>query len=122
MKQHSSRFLDLVTKAKQQITEISPQALKTMLDKNENLYLIDVREDYEFASGHLPGAIHLSKGVIERDIEKHITDPNASIVVYCSGGFRCALVADNLQKMGYTHVASLDTGSQGWINAGYPMS
>lgn len=121
MKQHSPRFLDFVTKAKQAIHEISPQTLKSMLDEKSPLILIDVREESEFQAGAIAGAIHLSKGVIERDIEKVIPNTDARIVVYCSGGFRCALVAYNLQAMGYTHVSSLATGSQGWLDAGYSL-
>lgn len=121
MKQHSPGFLKLVTSAKKRIKEITPLSLKEKLDQHELLSLIDVREDHEWALGHLPTAIHISKGIIERDIEKTIPDHQAPIVVYCSGGFRCALVADSLQNMGYTDVYSLDTGSQGWIDAGYSL-
>ncbi len=121
MKQHAPRFLALVAYAKQHIKEITPQALKTLIDSKKPFFLIDVRENDEVIAGRIPGAIHLSKGIIERDIEKQITDPQSPIVVYCSGGFRCALVASSLQNMGYTQVSSLDTGSQGWIDAGYPF-
>jgi rhodanese-related sulfurtransferase len=121
MKQHSSRFLTLIEHVKPLINEITPQELKARLESEKPVYLIDVREDNELASGRIPGAIHLSKGIIERDIEKQITDPETPIVVYCSGGFRCALVAENLQRMGYKQVASLNTGLQGWINAGYSL-
>ncbi len=121
MKQHAPRFLALVAYAKQHIKEITPQALKTLIDSKNPFFLIDVRENNEVITGRIPGAIHLSKGIIERDIEKQITDPQSPIVVYCSGGFRCALVANSLQNMGYTQVSSLDTGSQGWIDAGYPI-
>jgi rhodanese-related sulfurtransferase len=122
MKQHSPQFLKLVTEAKSRIKEISPKTLKEKIDNQEPFYLIDVREENEWPSGHIPTAIHLGKGIIERDIEKKIPDPQAQIVVYCSGGFRCALVADSLQKMGYKQVYSLETGSQGWIDAGYGLS
>jgi rhodanese-related sulfurtransferase len=122
MKQHSPRFLALVAQCKKQIKEITPQSLKIRIDSKTPLYLIDVREDHELPAGCIPTAIHLSKGTIERDIEKKISDPDASIVVYCSGGFRCALVAQSLQAMGYTDVVSLETGLQGWIDAGYPLS
>ena len=121
MKQHSPCFLALVTQAKKQINEITPQALKSLLDSQQLFYLIDVRDHHELASGCIPTAIHLSKGIIERDIEKEIPYQQATIVVYCSGGFRCALVAKNLQDMGYTHVSSLNTELQGWIDAGYPI-
>lgn len=119
MKQHSPRFLTLVAESKKRINEITPQTLKNKMDQNQAYFLVDVREDHEWLSGHIPRAIHISKGVIERDIEKQIPDPGAQIVVYCSGGFRCALVADSLQKMGYTNAHSLSSGLQGWIDAGY---
>lgn len=121
MKQHSLQFLKLVTESKKRIKEISPKTLKEKIDRHESFHLIDVREDNEWNSGHIPSALHLSKGIIERDIEKKIPDLQTQIVVYCSGGFRCALVADSLQNMGYTQVYSLETGSQGWIDAGYEL-
>ncbi len=121
MKQHSSRFLTLVNESKKRIKEISPQKLKEKIDSEEHFSLIDVREDDEWPTGHIPKAIHISKGVIERDIEKAIPDPHTPIVVYCSGGFRCALVADSLQQMGYSQVYSLDTGLRGWLDAGYEV-
>lgn len=123
MKQHNSQFLKLVSESKKQIQEITPQILKQRIDSKESLSLIDVREDSEWAtSGHLPTAIHIGRGIIERDIEKTIPDLNSCIVVYCSGGFRGALVAENLQKMGYTQVSSLATGLQGWIDAGFNVT
>lgn len=121
MKQHSSRFLKLVSDVKTRIHEISPRTLKSKIDNKEPFSLIDVRELSEWNSGHIPTAIHLSKGVIERDIEKTISDPKTPIVVYCSGGFRCALVADSLQAMGYSEVYSLETGSQGWVDEGFQL-
>ena len=121
MKQHSQRFLTLVANTKKRIKEISPQRLKEQLDRHENICLLDVREESEWHTGHIPTATHLSKGVIERDIEKKIPDPDTKIVVYCSGGFRCALVAESLQTMGYTQVLSLDSGLQGWLEQGYPI-
>lgn len=121
MKQHSPRFLTHVTQIKKQIKEITPQALKALIDSHQPFHLIDVRDADELSSGSIPTSIHLSKGAIERDIEKTIPDPQAVIIVYCSGGFRCALVANSLQDMGYTHVSSLDTGLQGWIDEGYPI-
>lgn len=122
MKQHSPQFLNLVNHAKKQIIELSAEELKTKIDQHEDMYLIDVREDHEWSTGHIPTAIHIGKGIIERDIEKTIPDFHASIVVYCSGGFRCALVADSLQRMGYTQVLSLEKGSQGWVDAGYTLT
>lgn len=122
MKQHSSQFLTLVNEAKKHIKEISPQTLNEKLLNKEPFCLIDVREDNEWFSGHIPTAVHLGRGIIERDIEKQIPDFQTDIVVYCSGGFRCALVAESLQKMGYTRVSSLDSGLQGWIDAGYTVT
>lgn len=119
MKQHSPQFLKIVNEAKKRIKEITPQTLKEKMDKQESFYLVDVREESEWEGGHIPNALHIGKGVIERDIEKNIPDPQAEIIVYCSGGFRCALVAESLNKMGYANVYSLDSGSQGWIDAGY---
>lgn len=121
MKQHSPRFLDLVQEAKSRIQEINPEELKRKLDHHEPLYIIDVREESEWPTGHIPGAVHLGKGVIERDIEKKVPDTGTPILVYCSGGFRCALVAANLQQMGYTQISSLDGGLSAWTAAGYPL-
>src|SRR3989338_9480213 len=113
MKQHNQSFLELVAESKKRIREVTPQALKKMMDENKNMCVIDVREDSEWPSGHIAGAIHISKGVIERDIQKKSPDANTTIVTYCSGGFRCALVADVLQNMGYKNVYSLETGLSG---------
>ena len=90
------------------------------MDAGEKFHLVDVREDSEWAKGHLPNAIHLGKGVIERDIETKVPDKNAELVLYCGGGFRSALAADNLQKMGYKNVLSMDGGWRGWTESGYP--
>ncbi len=122
MKQHTNHFLDLVSDAKRQITEISAENLQHKLADAKPFYLIDVREDEELLSGHIPNAIHMSKGIIERDIEKSIPDTQADIVVYCSGGYRSALVALNLQTMGYRHVASLNGGLRGWLELGYALT
>lgn len=121
MKQHSPQFLKVVAQAKSRINEITVQTLKEKIDNQEPLRLIDVREDQEWLMGCIPGAMHMSKGIIERDIEKSIPEPQTPIVLYCSGGFRCALVADSLQQMGYSQVYSLDKGMQGWIDAGYEL-
>ncbi|BCA95826.1 sulfurtransferase [Legionella antarctica] len=121
MKNHSSCFLKLVDESKQRIQEITAQILKNRLDQQAHFALIDVREEHEWASGHIPKAIHISKGVIERDIEKTIPDTQTPIIVYCSGGFRCALVADSLQRMGYSQVHSLENGLQGWLDAGFEI-
>jgi rhodanese-related sulfurtransferase len=120
--QHSPRFLQIVQDAKGRVREVTVDDVMARLDRNEMFYLIDVREESEYARDHLPGALHLGKGILERDIEKHIPDTAADIVLYCGGGFRSALAADNLQKMGYTHVASMDGGIRGWRAKGYPLS
>jgi rhodanese-related sulfurtransferase len=117
-KQHSPRFLALVNDAKARVRETNVAEVKQRLDRGERLNLIDVREDREWTEGHLPGAMHMSKGTIERDIEKKFPDANAELVLYCGGGFRSALVADNLQKMGYMNVKSMDGGFGGWEDAG----
>jgi rhodanese-related sulfurtransferase len=121
MKQHSQGFLSLVNESKKKIKEISASTLKEKMERHEPMKLIDVREESEWATGYIPTATHLSKGIIERDIEKSIPEHDMQIIVYCSGGFRCALVADNLQKMGYTNVYSLGTGLQGWLDSGYSL-
>lgn len=120
-KQHAPGFLKLVHEAKQQIKECTVADVKARLDRNEAFHLVDVREDGEWVGGHLPKAIHIGKGVIERDIEKTIPAKDAPIVLYCGGGFRSALAAKNLQEMGYTNVISMDGGFSGWKNAGYAL-
>ncbi len=118
---HSPGFLKLVDDAKSRIKEADFRDIKRRLDSREKLTLVDVREDNEWARGHLPRAVHLGKGIIERDIEEAFPDRDAPLVLYCGGGFRSALVADNLQKMGYTNVISMDGGWRGWTTAGYPI-
>jgi rhodanese-related sulfurtransferase len=120
-KQHAPAFLKLVQAAKQVVKECNVQDVKGRLDRGESFHLVDVREDREWEVSHLPGAIHLGKGVIERDVEKTIPDTGAPIVLYCGGGFRSALAAKNLQDMGYTNVISMDGGYSGWKNAGFPL-
>jgi rhodanese-related sulfurtransferase len=117
---HAQRFLALVNDAKKRIKESNVADVKRRLDVGEKLVLIDVREESEWARGHLPGAIHLGKGIIERDIEQRLPDAGTKVVLYCGGGFRSALAADNLQKMGYTNVESMDGGWKGWLDAGFP--
>ena len=121
MAKHSPRFLQLVNDAKSRISQTSVREVKQRLDRGERFNLIDVREESEWAKGHLPGAIHLGKGIIERDVETRFPDANAELVLYCGGGFRSALAADNLQKMGYTNVKSMDGGWRGWTEAGLPV-
>jgi rhodanese-related sulfurtransferase len=120
--QHSPRFLQIVDDARKRIREVSVDNIKDKLDRGERFLLVDVREESEYAKDHLPGAIHLGKGVIERDIEAQVPDLNAPVVLYCGGGFRSALAADNLQKMGYTNVLSMDGGVRGWREKGYPFT
>ena len=117
---HAPAFLKIVADAKTRIRETSVEEVKRRLDAREVFTLIDVREEKEWAQGHLPGAVHLSKGIIERDIENALPGKATSIVLYCGGGYRSALAADNLQKMGYTDVTSMDGGWHGWTQAGFP--
>ena len=117
---HAPQFLKIVEDAKQRVKETNVPDVKRRIDTGEKLILVDVREDNEWAKGHLPGAVHMGKGVIERDIEQQVPDPTTKLVLYCGGGFRSALVADNLQKMGYTNVESMDGGWRGWTEAGLP--
>ena len=118
---HPEGFLRLVADAKNRIKEEDVQATKKKLDAGEKMILVDTREESEWARGHIPNALHLGKGIIERDIERAIPDKSATIVLYCGGGFRSALAADNLQKMGYTNVISMDGGWRGWTEAGFPV-
>ena len=118
---HSPRFLRLVENIKGRVREVTVADVNAWLDSGKRFHLIDVREDSEWATGHLPGARHLGKGIIERDIETAVPDTHAEIVLYCGGGFRSALAADNLRKMGYTNVVSMDGGWRGWTEAGLPV-
>ncbi len=120
--QHSSRFLQIVGDAKKRIREVTVEDVKGKFDRNEEFLLVDVREDNEWEKDHLPRAVHLGKGIIERDIEQRVPDLNAPIVVYCGGGFRSALAADSLGRMGYTNVLSMDGGIRGWREKGYPLT
>jgi len=117
---HAPKFLAIVNDAKKRVKETNVPEVKRRMDAGEKMILVDVREESEWANGHLPGAIHLGKGIIERDVETRIPDTSAKVVLYCGGGFRSALSADNLQKMGYTNVESMDGGWKGWLAAGYP--
>ena len=118
---HAQGFVNLVNDAKQRIKQETFRETKKRMDNGEKLILVDTREDAEWARGHIPGAIHLGRGIIERDIEKTIPDKATPIVLYCGGGFRSALAADNLQKMGYSNVISMDGGWRGWTEAGFPI-
>jgi rhodanese-related sulfurtransferase len=120
--QHPPRFLKIVDDAKTRVRATNVDDVKSKLDHGERFVLVDVREESEFAKDHLPGAIHLGKGVIERDIEARVPKLDTPLVLYCGGGFRSALAADNLQKMGYTNVISMDGGIRDWREKGYPLS
>jgi len=119
-KNHSPRFLAIVDEARNNVQECTVADVQKRLDAGENLLLIDVREESEFAAAHIPGAKHLGKGVIERDIEKEVPDVDTEMILYCGGGYRSALAADNLRKMGYTRAISMDGGFRGWKEAGLP--
>lgn len=118
---HSPGFLALVNDAKSRVKETDVEGYKAMLAAGETPVLVDVREDNEFAAGHVQGAVHLSKGVIERDIELNYPDKDTPLVLYCGGGFRSALVADNLGRMGYTKAISLDGGWRALKESGLPL-
>jgi rhodanese-related sulfurtransferase len=120
--QHPPRFLKIVDDARSRVRETDVDKVKARLDRGEKVLLVDVREDSEFAKDHLPGAVHLGKGVIERDIEELVPELGTEMVLYCGGGFRSALAADNLQKMGYTRVISMDGGIRQWREKGYPLT
>jgi rhodanese-related sulfurtransferase len=119
--QHSPRFLKIVDDAKTRIRQTPTDAVKAKLDGGDSFLLIDVREESEFAADHLPGAVHLGKGIIERDIEARVPGLDTPMILYCGGGFRSALAADSLQKMGYTNVISMDGGIREWREKGYPL-
>jgi len=110
-----------VDEAKNRVRETDVDAVKTRMDRGEKFLLVDVREESEYAKDHLPGAIHMGKGIIERDIEARVPELNREMILYCGGGFRSALAADNLQKMGYTRVISMDGGIRDWREKGYPL-
>jgi rhodanese-related sulfurtransferase len=118
--QHSEGFLKIVNDAKLRIQEISPEETQRHLESGRPLHFIDVREDHEWSKGRAKGAKHLGKGIIERDIEAHVPDHSAEIILYCGGGYRSALAADALQKMGYTRALSMSGGYKGWITSGLP--
>jgi rhodanese-related sulfurtransferase len=118
---HNPGFLALVETVRKSVRECTIADVKARLDGGEQFHFIDVREDGEFAVDRAAGARHLGRGVLERDIETVIPDRAAPIVLYCGGGFRSALAADNLQKMGYTNVISMDGGMRAWREAGYPI-
>lgn len=118
---HSPGFLQIVNDAKSRIRQNRPEDVRRKQDAGDQFYLVDVREDNEWEKGRAKGAIHLGKGIIERDIETTIPDHEAEIVLYCGGGYRSALAADALQKMGYKNVISMDGGWKRWVELGYPV-
>ena len=120
--QHPPLFLKIVNDAKTRVRATSVDEVKSKLDHGEKFVLVDVREESDFAKDHLPGAIPLGKGVIERDIEARVPKLDTPLALYCGGGFRSALAADNLQKMGYTNVISMGGGIREWREKGYPLS
>jgi rhodanese-related sulfurtransferase len=119
--QHSAAFLQIVNDAKANIKQLTIAEAKARIEKDPAVKLIDIREDREWALGHITGAEHIGKGVIERDIEGKVPDKNTEIILYCGGGFRSALSAEALQKMGYRNVYSMDGGWRDWAGAGYPV-
>jgi rhodanese-related sulfurtransferase len=119
--QHSERFLKLVEAARLGVSEISPEETNAKLEKQENVLIIDTREDHEWERGHVAGALHLGKGIIERDIESVAPDLDQPIILYCGGGYRSVLAAEALARMGYTKVSSMSSGWKGWQVRGYPV-
>lgn len=118
---HHPRFEAICQDAKTRVRETTVDAVKERMDRGEALLLIDVREESEWESGHIPNAIHIGKGIIERDIHNFVHDTNAEMILYCGGGYRSALAADTLQKMGYANVISMDGGIRDWKDAGYEL-
>jgi rhodanese-related sulfurtransferase len=118
---HNPAFLKLVNEAKQQVREVTIADVKNKMETGEHVHFIDVREDHEFAKDHAKGAVHLGRGILERDIEGLIPSKDAQIVLYCGGGFRSALAAESLGRMGYRNVTSMAGGIRAWREAGYPL-
>ncbi|MFG0833268.1 rhodanese-like domain-containing protein [Aeromonas bivalvium] len=119
--QHSPRFLALIEATRGRVEETDVHQIKGWQDEGRHFHLIDIREESEWARGHLPGARYLGKGIIERDIEVNYPDLDTPLYLYCGGGFRSILAADALRQMGYRHVISVDGGFRGWLDAGYPV-
>lgn len=119
--QHSPRFLQIVNEARSKVRECSIEDLKAVLDSGSRVLVFDTREDHEWANGHIPGAIHLSKGIVERDIERVVPNLSETLYLYCGGGYRSALVAENLQRMGYTGCISVDGGFRAWKEKGFDI-
>ena len=118
---HSPGFLALVSAARARVQTLTIEQFNARVAAGERFVLVDVREDREWDAGRLPGALHMGKGIIERDVEATIPDPATPVVLYCGGGFRSVLVCDSLQKLGYTHCLSLDDGWRGWNERGLPV-
>ena len=119
--QHNPGFLKLVEEARQRIRECTVADVKAKLDRGERFHFVDVREDNEFAVDHAQGALHLGRGILERDIETVIPDRHGEVILYCGGGYRSALAAENLLKLGYANVASMNGGIRAWREAGFPI-
>lgn len=119
--QHNPRFLALVEGIRARVEETDVRQIRRWQEEGRTFILVDVREESEWANGHLPGAVYLGRGVIERDIETRYPDPATELYLYCGGGFRSILAADNLRQMGYSRVVSVDGGFRGWKDAGYPV-
>ena len=120
--QHAEAFLRLVQDAKSRIREVSVASVREKLMRHQSLYFIDIREDHEWSQGHAEGAVHLGKGIVERDIEALVPDPEDEIILYCGGGYRSVLSADALQRMGYRNVFSMAGGYKEWVKAGNPVT
>jgi len=117
-KAHGKKFVDIVDMARKQVQECTIEAMIRRRESGDQFLLVDVREESEYAAGRIPGAIHICKGVIERDIEEKVPDPATPLVLYCGGGYRSALAALNLKLMGYTNIISMDGGFRGWNDRG----
>lgn len=119
--QHNPRFLAFVNEVRQRVNEVDVQQVKRWMEQNRPFVLVDVREESEWAKGHLPSAQYMGRGILERDIETRYPELDTPLVLYCGGGFRSVLAADNLQQMGYRDVISMDGGYRGWVESGYPL-
>lgn len=119
---HNPAFVRLVEEARGQVQECPVEFVKRHLEEKITCYVVDVREDHEVNSGMVPGALHLGKGILERDIETTIPDKQATVILYCGGGYRSVLAAESLQKMGYIHVWSMEGGIKAWKEAGYSLT
>ena len=119
--QHKPRFLAFVNEVRQRVNEVDVQQIKRWMEQNRPFVLVDVREESEWAKGHLPSAQYMGRGILERDIETRYPELDTPLVLYCGGGCRSVLAADNLQQMGYRDVISMDGGYRGWVESGYPI-